>query len=109
MPTYVYKCTLCGHNFEKRQRISEPPLGHCPQCSGPVNRVITPVGVIFRGTGFYVTDNKSGNRVNGTSPDKTPKTDPKATADQKPDKSESTPETKATTKESSGKGAAASD
>jgi len=58
MPTYVYKCAECGITFERFQHFSEEPLKVCPECNGPVLRVIQPVGVIFKGSGFYVTDHK---------------------------------------------------
>jgi putative FmdB family regulatory protein len=65
MPTYSYKCTECGYKFDKEQRITESPLKECPVCEGHVRRVITPVGVVFKGTGFYVTDNRHGASANG--------------------------------------------
>lgn len=75
MPTYEYKCTHCGNHFDKRQRIDDAPLSECIFCGGPVQRVIAPVGVIFKGSGFYVTDNKSANRRNGSSADASKKTE----------------------------------
>ncbi len=64
MPLYAYKCTNCDHRFEIRQRFSDDPLTHCPVCEGQVQRVINPVGIVFKGSGFYVTDNRNG-RANG--------------------------------------------
>src|SRR5512138_594855 len=58
MPTYVYECQDCGVRFERLQSYSDAPLRDCPECGGHVYRVIQPVGVIFKGSGFYVTDNK---------------------------------------------------
>lgn len=58
MPLYEYECESCGLHFEKSQRFSEDPVRFCPNCGGPVHRVIQPVGVIFKGSGFYVTDNR---------------------------------------------------
>jgi len=60
MPTYQYQCKECGVSFERFQHFSEEPLKTCPECSGPVFRVIQPVGVIFKGKGFYVTDHRGG-------------------------------------------------
>jgi putative FmdB family regulatory protein len=65
MPTYSYKCTNCGHRFDQEQRITESPLKECPVCAGQVRRVISQVGVVFKGTGFYVTDNRGGTSANG--------------------------------------------
>lgn len=60
MPIYMYRCTNCGHQFEQRQRMSDAPLVECPVCEGPIRRVVNPVGVVFKGRGFYVTDNRNG-------------------------------------------------
>jgi putative FmdB family regulatory protein len=58
MPTYVYRCESCGQTFERRQSISDAPLAGCPECAGRVRRLIQPVGVVFKGSGFYVTDHR---------------------------------------------------
>ncbi|MFL7808291.1 MAG: FmdB family zinc ribbon protein [Anaerolineae bacterium] len=50
-----------GTRFERRQSISAAPLTQCPECSGHVHRCVQPVGVVFKGSGFYVTDNKSSS------------------------------------------------
>jgi putative FmdB family regulatory protein len=47
--------------FERMQRMSAEPLTDCPECDGHVHRIIQPVGIIFKGSGFYVTDNRSGS------------------------------------------------
>lgn len=61
MPLYVYQCTDCGVRFERSQSFHDAPLTTCPECNGAVYRVIGSTGVIFKGSGFYVTDNrKSG-------------------------------------------------
>jgi putative FmdB family regulatory protein len=59
MPIYEYECEQCGVRFEKTQRFTDATLTDCPECNGHVHRVMQPVGVIFKGSGFYVTDNKS--------------------------------------------------
>jgi putative FmdB family regulatory protein len=59
MPVYVYQCETCGITFERRQRMTEPALEDCPECDGHVHRVMQPVGIVFKGSGFYVTDNRS--------------------------------------------------
>ena len=58
MPIYVYNCDCCGQTFQTRQPISAVPLVDCPECEGHVHRVIQPVGVVFKGSGFYVTDHR---------------------------------------------------
>ena len=62
MPTYEYECKSCGHNFEVFQSMSEEPLKDCSECGGEIRRLIFGgTGVIFKGSGFYVTDKgKSG-------------------------------------------------
>ena len=57
MPIYEYECFSCGTHFERRQRFDEEPVGICPSCQGKARRVIHCVPVIFKGSGFYVTDN----------------------------------------------------
>ena len=66
MPTYTYRCKDCSNEFEKRQRMSDDPLTECPTCGGYVRRVVNSVGIVFKGSGFYVTDNRNG-RKNGSS------------------------------------------
>lgn len=62
MPTYDYECKTCGR-FEFSQRITEDPLDECPKCGGnDIRRLISRnVGIIFKGPGFYVTDNRRSN------------------------------------------------
>ena len=73
MPTYEYKCTK-GHSFEAFQSMLDEPLTKCPVCKSAVRRVINGgLGVIFKGSGFYSTDNKKGSALtggNGSSKDK---------------------------------------
>jgi putative FmdB family regulatory protein len=64
MPVYTYKCDQCDHQFEVRQRYSDAPLTECSRCGGRIRRLIVPVGVVFKGSGFYVTDNRNG-KANG--------------------------------------------
>ena len=60
MPTYEYQCQKCNFRFEEFQNISEKPLSRCPQCGGRVQRLIgAGAGLLFRGSGFYVTDYRS--------------------------------------------------
>lgn len=59
MPTYVYSCTSCGERIEAVQRITDDPLTTCQVCSGALRKVFQPVGVVFKGSGFYKTDSRS--------------------------------------------------
>ncbi|MFZ5925345.1 MAG: FmdB family zinc ribbon protein, partial [Bacillota bacterium] len=61
MPTYEYSCERCGR-FEEFQRMSDEPLSRCPKCGGPVRRLIgRNINIIFKGSGFYTTDNRSAD------------------------------------------------
>lgn len=59
MPTYEYVCTKCGQHVEVFQRLSEDPLTTCGVCGGPLRKVFHPAGIVFKGSGFYATDNRS--------------------------------------------------
>lgn len=62
MPVYVYRCASCGHQFERHQFFQDEPLKICPSCrKKTLKKVITPTKVIFKGSGFYSTDNKSSS------------------------------------------------
>jgi len=58
MPLYEYQCERCGIRFERFQSFSALPARICPECNGPLRRIIFPAGIIFKGPGFYVTDNR---------------------------------------------------
>ena len=60
MPTYQYACTNCGEELEAVQKFSDEPLTECPVCGGRLRKVFSPVGVVFKGSGFYKTDSRSG-------------------------------------------------
>ncbi|MGB9639657.1 MAG: FmdB family zinc ribbon protein [Anaerolineales bacterium] len=60
MPIYTYRCENCGIQFEQQQRFSDPPLVRCPECKkNALRKVYTPVGIVFKGSGFYATDHRS--------------------------------------------------
>ncbi|HKY85105.1 MAG TPA: FmdB family zinc ribbon protein [Anaerolineales bacterium] len=60
MPTYVYGCDNCGVRFDRYQSFDDPPLTECPECGeDALRRMILPVGVVFKGSGFYSTDHRS--------------------------------------------------
>ena len=59
MPLYEYQCQACGVRFERRQHVTDEPVNICPECGGEAHRLIQPVGIIFKGSGFYVTDNRA--------------------------------------------------
>lgn len=73
MPTYGYRCVK-GHEFEVIQAITESPLTKCEECGAAVKRIFYPVGIVFKGTGFYKTDSrgKSSSAVPGAASDSGP-------------------------------------
>ncbi|MFO7655374.1 MAG: FmdB family zinc ribbon protein [Candidatus Krumholzibacteriia bacterium] len=88
MPTYEYECTRCGHIFEEIRSIQDPPRKRCPECRGKVERLISGgAGILFRGSGFYVTDSRrsTGGDGNDSARNPSPKTaDTKGGTDAKP-------------------------
>ena len=63
MPTYEYECKSCAHTFEMFQSMSDEPVKICPKCGRDLRRLIFGgTGVIFKGSGFYVTDKNSGGK-----------------------------------------------
>ncbi|GLZ76639.1 hypothetical protein Afil01_14460 [Actinorhabdospora filicis] len=61
MPTYQYACTNCGEQLEVVQKFTDEALKVCPNCSGDLRKVFSAVGVVFKGSGFYRTDNRTGS------------------------------------------------
>ena len=95
MPTYDYQCLECGHEFDAFQHITEEPLKTCPVCGKEVKRLIgAGAGLIFKGSGFYITDYK--NKGKGSSKAGTDR--PGAKNDKKPVKSDSAPKESKSTK-----------
>ena len=66
MPTYQYACTDCDHAFEQVQSFTEDSLTTCPQCEGRLRKIFNAVGVVFKGSGFYRTDNRSDSKSAST-------------------------------------------
>ena len=95
MPTYQYRCTECGDDLEAVQKFSDAPLDTCPTCGGRLRKVFNAVGVVFKGSGFYRTDSRSGS-ANGNG------------ADSRPAEKKSNAETKSAEKEPAGTGSAGS-
>src|ERR1051325_9374021 len=92
MPTYEYECQKCGHQFEQFQLISAKPLTRCPKprCKGKVKRLLsTGGGLIFKGSGFYITDYRSSGYKEAAKKDTQSTSTPAA-------KTESKSETKST-------------
>ena len=67
MPVYEYECGFCRHRFEKKQSFNDEPKAVCPRCKGKAKRVIHAAPVIFKGSGFYVTDHRKNDGSEGAS------------------------------------------
>jgi len=74
MPIYHYRCDTCAREFQRKQRMTDEPVRVCPECGGEVRRIIQPVGVIFKGSGFYITDNRQVSSPTLTPPKESGKT-----------------------------------
>ena len=68
MPTYQYRCTDCFEELETVQRFTDDSLTTCPECAGSLRKVFSPVGVVFKGSGFYATDSRSKGKANAAAP-----------------------------------------
>ena len=108
MPTYQYACTECGEQLERVQKFSDDPLTVCPNCSGRLRKVFSPVGIVFKGSGFYRTDSRAGSNGSLTGKDKDGKE--KADSGSKPDgKSDSSSGDKSSAKSDSSSGSSSKD
>ena len=68
MPIYTYRCTNCGVQFEQQQKFEDQPLTRCPECSKKtLRKIYRPVGIVFKGSGFYATDHRSPSGTSRTS------------------------------------------
>ena len=86
MPIYEYECGDCQDRFERKQRFDEEPIRICPKCQGKARRVIHSVPIIFKGSGFYITDHrKSGDTGKPTSSKKSTSTAKEPTSEKSGD------------------------
>ena len=100
MPTYEYLCKQCGHRFEAWQHMSDEPLKVCPQCGAEIHRVLYATGIVFKGSGFYKTDNGSSSKS-----EKSSSTESKSAGESKSEASESKPSSESSKSDSSGSSA----
>jgi putative FmdB family regulatory protein len=91
VPTYEYACAECGERLEAVQKFTDDPLTECPACGGKLRKLFSPVGIVFKGSGFYRNDSRvpaaNGTRdkqLNGSSADSSTAGEKSAGADQKP-------------------------
>ena len=75
MPVYQYTCSKCNSHFELKQSFDDEPEATCPKCQHKARRLFIPAPIIFKGSGFYVTDHKKSNSALEPAPEK--KTEPK--------------------------------
>ena len=68
MPNYEYACSDCGNHLEVFQKFSDKALTVCPQCQGHLRKVFSAVGVVFKGSGFYATDNRTKGKAAASLP-----------------------------------------
>jgi putative FmdB family regulatory protein len=109
MPTYEYACRACGEHLEVVQSFKDDPLTECPNCSGELRKVFAPIGIAFKGSGFYKTDSRPAPKEKSGSKAESGKSESSGKAETK---SDSTPassgksEKKSETKSSEAKTAA---
>lgn len=96
MPTYVYECRSCSGRFEVKQQVTDPPLTTCESCSGELRKVFFPSRVIFKGSGWYITDCKKngGSKEPEAKETETKETETKESSTAKPETAVSSPEAK---------------
>jgi putative FmdB family regulatory protein len=75
MPTYTYRCATCGHQFDIFQKFADDPLKECPECHGALKKVLHPVGVVFKGSGWYINDSRPAQPSENGGADKSEKSD----------------------------------
>lgn len=83
MPTYQYACTECGERLEVVQKFTDDPLTVCPACEGRLRKLFSPVGVVFKGSGFYKTDSRSTTKSSGGSSTSSAKSETSSTGGEK--------------------------
>jgi putative FmdB family regulatory protein len=108
MPTYTYRCTKCGHEFERFQSMSDEPVKRCPECKSKVQRTFNPVGIVLKGSGFHRNDYRTPSKKSSSGE----KSDSKSESSSEKSgetKSESKSESKGSDSKSSEKKSASSD
>lgn len=80
MPLYEYRCRSCNHQFEVQQSFSDDALTVCPECEGELRKVFNPVGISFKGSGFYKNDSRSSSSSSSSSAGSTSSADSTSTS-----------------------------
>ncbi len=95
MPTYEYKCKKCDHFFEELQPITADALTDCPECDGKVERIISGgAGFVCKGSGFYITENRSNSYKESAKKDTETKPEVKKASEKKSEPKKTKPDTK---------------
>ena len=100
MPTYQYRCVDCGSERETVQKFSDPSLTECPECDGTLRKVYSAVGVVFKGSGFYATDNRTKGKAaaaaaaTSSSPEKSSGSEKSSSSEKSPSTSDSSSSSK---------------
>ena len=85
MPTYGYRCKSCEREFDVWQRMTDDPVATCPTCGGDGKRQFFPAGLVFKGSGFYVTDNRGSVPSSSSSSNGSKESKPSESKPSKPD------------------------
>lgn len=93
MPTYQYACTACDHRFEAVQSFSDDSLTVCPECGGPLRKVFSSVGIVFKGSGFYRTDSRGSSGVAASTDSKSESKSDSSSTSSSSDSGSSAPQT----------------
>jgi len=101
VPTYSYACTACEHRFDTVQKFTDPSLTDCPECSGRLRKLFSSVGIVFKGSGFYRTDNRATDSEKSGSNGKSESGAPDKGHDKQSDKQSDKPKTKTSESKSS--------
>jgi len=99
MPTYEYACRSCGEHLEVVQSFKDDPLTECPNCGGDLRKVFAPIGIAFKGSGFYKTDSRPAPKEKSTSSSDSKSSDSKSSDSKSSEKKSS--DTKSSDKKSS--------
>ncbi len=89
MPTYTYTCRDCDHRFDAVQSIFDASLSSCPRCEGSLRKVYEPVGVAFKGSGFYRTDSRTKTKASASSPSSSTQSSTQSSTPTSPEKASS--------------------
>jgi putative FmdB family regulatory protein len=106
MPTYQYRCTTCDTELEAVQKFTDDPLTDCPECDGNLRKVFNAVGVVFKGSGFYATDNRTKGK-SGSAKQSEKSGDKSGEKSESKPAAESKPKSEATSSSSTGASSAA--